>query len=176
MHITASPETCAARYAERQARQEFVEAASYAEVRDNATERDIDDLAPLADIALNTDRDSAEDVLVRVAARLGLLDRENAASVDVIVGGQYGSEGKGNIAYHLAPEYDLLVRVGGPNAAHKVPLASGEYTHFMLPSGTLAGTAQLLIGAGAVIYLPELFARSPTLTSTTSGCRSTRRS
>jgi adenylosuccinate synthase len=157
VHITASAETCAARYAERQARQEFVEAASYAEVRDNATERNIDDLAPLADIALNTDRDSAEDVLVRVAARLGLLDRENAACVDVIVGGQYGSEGKGNIAYHLAPEYDLLVRVGGPNAAHKVPLASGEYTHFMLPSGTLAGTAQLLIGAGAVIFLPELF-------------------
>ena len=38
--------------------------------------------------------------------------------------------GQGNIAFHLAPEYDLLVRVGGPNAAHKVYLASGEiFTH-----------------------------------------------
>ena len=34
--------------------------------------------------------------------------------MDVIVGGGYGSEGKGNIAFYLAPEYDLLIRVGGP--------------------------------------------------------------
>jgi adenylosuccinate synthase len=157
VHITASETTCAGRYEDRRARQEFTEAASYGDVRSDETERAIEDLAPLADIVVNTDRDSEEDVVVRVAAQLGLLDREHAPCVDVIVGGQYGSEGKGNIAYHLAPEYDLLIRVGGPNAAHKVPLASGEYTHFMLPSGTLAGNAQLLIGPGAVVYLPELF-------------------
>ena len=40
--------------------------------------------------------------------------------VDVLVGGQYGSEGKGNILGHIAPEYDLFVRVGGPNAGHQV--------------------------------------------------------
>ena len=39
--------------------------------------------------------------------------------MDVLVGGQYGSEGKGNIVGHIAPEYSLLVRVGGPNAGHK---------------------------------------------------------
>jgi adenylosuccinate synthase len=75
----------------------------------------------------------------------------------VIVGGEYGSEGKGNVAFHLAPEYDLLIRVGGPNAAHKVYLASGEiFTHTSLPSGTQNGEAKLLIGPGAVVYPPEL--------------------
>jgi hypothetical protein len=50
-----------------------------------------------------------------------------------------------------------LIRVGVPNAAHKVYLASGEiFTHFSLPSGTQAGQAQLAIGPGAVVYPPEL--------------------
>jgi adenylosuccinate synthase len=46
---------------------------------------------------------------------------------------------------------------GGPNAAHKVYLASGEiFTHFSLPSGTQAGQARLALGPGAVVYPPEL--------------------
>ncbi len=157
VHVTASRETCAARYAGRQSEQEFEEAIDYAKVLADPTERAVDDLAPLADIVVDTDRDVADDVLVRVAAQLGLLDRSHTPCVDVLVGGQYGSEGKGNIAYHLAPEYDLLVRVGGPNAAHKVPLPSGDFTHFQLPSGTQHGEAKLLIGPGAVLSLGELF-------------------
>ncbi len=75
----------------------------------------------------------------------------------MVVGGQYGSEGKGNIAYHLAPEYDFLMRVGGPNAGHQVIWPDGTvYTHRLLPSGTLAGDAHLIIGAGAVIDLDVL--------------------
>mgnify|MGYP002377160868 FL=1 len=73
-----------------------------------------------------------------------------------MVGGQYGSEGKGNIAFFLAPEYDLLVRVGGPNAGHKVPIA-GSFVHRLLPSGTLANeTATLLIGPGATLDVEVL--------------------
>lgn len=157
VHVTASRETCAARYAGRQSEQEFEEAAEYAKVLEDPTERAVDDLAPLADIVVDTDRDAEDDVLVRVAAQLGLLDRSHTPCVDVLIGGQYGSEGKGNIAYHLAHEYDLLVRVGGPNAAHKVPLPSGDFTHFQLPSGTQNGEAKLLIGPGAVLSLGELF-------------------
>jgi adenylosuccinate synthase len=94
----------------------------------------------MADISVDTDRDGLEDVIIRVASQLGLRDREHAPSVDVVVGGEYGSEGKGNIAFHLAPEYDGLVRVGGPNAAHKVYLASGEiFTHFSLPPAPRPG-------------------------------------
>jgi hypothetical protein len=51
----------------------------------------------------------------------GLLPPSAEQLVDVLIGGQYGSEGKGNNAYRLAPEYDVLMRVGGPNAGHKVP-------------------------------------------------------
>ena len=157
VHITASRETCAKRYEERRSRADVAEAASYDEVRTDPTEAQVDSLGPMADIAIDTDRDGPDDVVIRVAAQLGLLDREHAPSVDVVVGGEYGSEGKGNIAFHLAPEYDVLVRVGGPNAAHKVYLASGEiFTHFSLPSGTQAGEAQLVIGPGALIYPPEL--------------------
>jgi adenylosuccinate synthase len=157
VHVTASRETCAARYEERRSRAEVKEAASYDEVMADATEAQVDDLGPMADIEINTDRDAEEDVVVRVAAQLGLLDREHAACVDVIVGGLYGSEGKGNIAFHIAPEYDLLMRVGGPNAAHKVYLASGEiFIHTSLPSGTQNGEVPLVIGPGAVVYPPEL--------------------
>ena len=126
---------------------------------------------------VDTDRDAEDDVLVRVAAQLGLLDRSHAPCVDVLVGGQYGSEGKGNIAYHLAPEYDLLVRVGGPNAAHKVPPALRRvFTHFQLPSGTQNGEAKLLIGPGAVLALDELFDEiSRCRCRQRTGCRSTLR-
>jgi len=139
------------------ARAEVQEAATYDDVVADPTEAQIEQLAPMADIAVDTDRDGPNDVITRVAAQLGLVDREHAPCVDVVVGGEYGSEGKGNIAFHLAPEYDLLIRVGGPNAAHKVYLASGEiFTHFSLPSGTQAGQAQLALGPGAVVYPPEL--------------------
>lgn len=157
VHVTASRATCAARYEERRTRAEVEEATSYDDVLQDPTERDVDALVELAEISIDTDRNSPNDVLVRVAAQLGLLDREHAPLVDVVIGGGYGSEGKGNIAFHLAPEYDLLIRVGGQNAAHKVYLASGRIdTHFMLPSGTQAGQAQLAIGPGAVVSPLEL--------------------
>ncbi len=157
VHITASRETCAERYEQRRGRAEVEEAATYEDVMADPTEAKVDDLRKQADIVIDTDRDSKEDVVVRVAARLGLLDRSHDPCVDVIVGGEYGSEGKGNIAFHLAPEYDLLVRVGGPNAAHKVYLSTEEiFTHTSLPSGTQNGEAQLAIGPGAVVEVSEL--------------------
>jgi adenylosuccinate synthase len=157
VHVTASRETCAERYESRRAHAEICEAESYDDVLADPTEAQIDSLEPMADISVDTDRVGPDDVIVRVAAQLGLLDRDHAPTVDVVLGGAYGSEGKGNIAFYLAPEYDLLVRVGGPNAAHKVYLASGEiFTHFSLPSGTHAGEADLVLGPGTVVYPPEL--------------------
>ena len=104
-------------------------------------------LERIADCVIRTERCTPKDVMTRVAAHARLYGE--SGYVDVIVGGQYGSEGKGQVASHLAKEYDLLVRVGGPNAGHKVP--KPKYTYHHLPSGTQSSDADLLLGPGAVI-------------------------
>lgn len=159
VHVdTSSVKELERRYAARASagHSPVLEMASYHEVRANATEAQVHELAPLADVVLDTMRNTAQDVLVRCAARLGLLPALGEKLVDVLVGGEYGSEGKGNIAYYLAPEYEVLVRVGGPNAGHKVPYDT-PYTHRSLPSGTLSNrTATLVIGPGAVVNVEVL--------------------
>lgn len=150
VHLTAPEAELASRYAARPS--EVVELASYQEVRANATEAAVDELAAQADVVIDTARATEDDVFVSAASRLGLTGGESVRLVDVIIGGQFGSEGKGHVAYHLAPEYDVLVRVGGPNAGHRVIWPEGRaFTHRLLPSGTLAGQARVLIGAGAVL-------------------------
>ncbi len=156
VHVTASTETCEGRFEERRATSGLVEPETYAEIMSHPTEADVDSLAEIADIAIDTGGAGQKDVEVRVAAQLGLLDRSHSPCVDVVVGGSYGSEGKGNISFYLAPEYDILIRVGGPNAGHTVYPPSGEYTHHSLPSGTLAGEAELVLGPGAVVYPSQL--------------------
>src|SRR5690606_29410184 len=78
--------------------------------------------------------------------------------VDVLIGGQYGSEGKGQIAAYMAKEYDVLVRVGGPNAGHKVYAEPEPHTFHHLPSGTTSSGADLILGPGAVLWVPGLLA------------------
>jgi adenylosuccinate synthase len=109
-----------------------------------------------ADVRINTDRSDSADTLVRVAARLNLYSSPDVKCVDVIVGGQFGSEGKGNIAAYLASEYDVLIRVGGPNAGHTVSSASGIYTYHQLPSGTRDTQAEILLGPGMTINVQKL--------------------
>lgn len=111
-----------------------------------------------ADIRINTDRTDKTDTLVRVAAGLNLYPSPNIKSVDVIIGGQYGSEGKGNISAYLANEYDILIRVGGPNAGHTVRSSSGIYTYHQLPSGCRDTNAEILLGPGMTIE-PEALLR-----------------
>lgn len=122
-------------------------------LRDEAT---IDYLKKDADVRINTDRCDDQDTLVRVAARLGLYSPPDIRCVDVLIGGQYGSEGKGHIAAYLARDYDVLVRVGGPNAGHTVSSASGLYTYHLLPSGTRDTNAQVLLGPGMTIHVENL--------------------
>lgn len=158
LHLHAPHDELVARYERRKASgaSQIEELPSYDDVARNATEAQVAELARDADFAIDSQRCSADDVEVRAAAELGLLGRGKERMVDVIVGGEYGSEGKGNIAFYLAREYDLLVRVGGPNAGHKVPLPT-PFTHRSLPSGTMANEgAQLLIGPGATINLDVL--------------------
>lgn len=156
VHLDAQPPTLEKRYTRKQHQKGFREFASYSELLNNKTEKRIGELAASADVVIQTDRCTREDVLVRAAAHLGLYGRECERLVDVLVGGQYGSEGKGHVASYLAREYAFLVRVGGPNAGHKVYEDLEPYTYHQLPSGTRCSTALLVIGPGAVISVPGL--------------------
>src|SRR5262249_37076964 len=76
---------------------------------------------------------------------------------DAIIGGQYGSEGKGKLAALLAPGYGALVRSGGPNAGHWVRTEHWEYCYHHLPSGSRAAPeALVMMAAGASIW-PDKF-------------------
>jgi adenylosuccinate synthase len=156
IHTFASEKTLKKRYRERRS-QRVGELPSYEEMAADPTEAKIEEMREHADLVIDTDKCLPRDVLVRAARALDLLAGSPMQCVDAIVGGEYGSEGKGNIAFYLAPEYDLLIRVGGPNAGHKVFPQSGEaYTHHHLPSGTRAGEAALLVGPGNVINVESL--------------------
>lgn len=154
VHIDANDTELARRYKKR--RGEIRELESYADVQKNDTEKNVRQLADVADIVLDTVRSTEEDVLVRVASHLGLYGRSYDRLVDVVVGGQFGSEGKGQIAAYLSREYDLLIRVGGPNAGHKVFEETSPFTFHSLPSGSRCSVADILIGPGAVVYVPSL--------------------
>jgi len=121
-------------------------------------ESDIKRFRDDADVRVNTDFTDARDTLVRVIARLGLISPPDRRHVDVLIGGQYGSEGKGHIAAYLSGEYDVLVRVGGPNAGHTVSGTSGLYTYHHLPSGTKDTDAEILLGPGSTLYVKSLLA------------------
>lgn len=153
IHLTAPFEVLVKRFKHRK-KKGFREALSYEEVRKNITESNVELLAGIADVVIDTERSSESDVVVRAASHLGLYGREYSRLVDVLVGGEYGSEGKGHVASYLAREYDILVRVGGPNAGHKV--FSPPYTFHQLPSGTNACEAKLLLGPGSVMRVDIL--------------------
>lgn len=159
VHLTADLKILATRYTARsEAGTQIAELANYSKVLENRTEAQVETLALIADVVINSDQCSEEDFAIRVASHLGWYGREYLRLVDVMVGGQYGSEGKGQVAAYLGSEYDLLMRVGGPNAGHKVKVPGSDdvFTFRHLPSGSLASDVPLLIGAGAVIHIPTL--------------------
>ena len=157
IHMTAPLDVLTARYESREDSASQAEQLSYQDVRLNQTENLVGGLSEIADVVIDSNRCTEQDVLVRVASHLRLFGEESAGWADVIVGGQYGSEGKGQIAAYLAGDYDLLVRVGGPNAGHKVFERPVPYTHHQLPSGTRrTARPRLLIGAGAVLNVDTL--------------------
>ena len=71
----------------------------------------------------------------------------------VMVGGQYGSEGKGAIARHLADRYDVHVRVGSPNAGHTIYWNGAKHVMQSIPCGWINPEAKIVIGRGALINM-----------------------
>ncbi len=150
IHLTAPYEVLEQRYSEHKA--PHVNAVPYAEALKDTTEQKVDSLGEIADAVIDSKRCNEGDVFVRATSYLKAYAGKAPGYVDVVIGGQYGSEGKGQIVGYLAKEYDLLVRVGGPNAGHQIYEEQGPFTHRSLPSGTRKNpTARILIGPGAVI-------------------------
>ncbi|MCH2021519.1 MAG: adenylosuccinate synthase [Saprospiraceae bacterium] len=72
--------------------------------------------------------------------------------VDVLLGLQWGDEGKGKIVDYLAAKYDIVARFqGGPNAGHTLYLDGKKYVLHTIPSGIFRSNVQNIIGNGVVI-------------------------
>lgn len=160
IHLEASRESLQKRFYDRgeirnlDARSQKKKYSTY---KADPTEQQVNSLRDEADLVIDTERCNEEDVLIRVASFFKLLPFTHNELVDVIVGGQFGSEGKGQIAAHISPEYDCLVRVGGPNAGHTVFEKPTNHVFHLLPSGTYRNpNAKLIIGPGAVLNLQKI--------------------
>ena len=81
----------------------------------------------------------------------------NTAKVDVLLGLQWGDEGKGKVVDVLTPQYDVIARFqGGPNAGHTLEFEGETYVLRSIPSGIFQGGKVNIIGNG-VVLAPDLF-------------------
>lgn len=77
--------------------------------------------------------------------------------VDVLLGLQWGDEGKGKVVDVLTPNYDVVTRFqGGPNAGHTLEFEGQKYVLRSIPSGIFQGGKINVIGNGVVLD-PALF-------------------
>jgi len=77
--------------------------------------------------------------------------------VDVLLGLQWGDEGKGKVVDVLTPNYDLITRFqGGPNAGHTLEFEGKKFVLRSIPSGIFQGDKINVIGNGVVLD-PALF-------------------
>lgn len=82
--------------------------------------------------------------------------------VDVLLGLQWGDEGKGKIVDYLAPRYDMVARFqGGPNAGHTLNIEGKKFVLHTIPSGVFNEKCVNLIGNGVVID-PVIFKKEVT--------------
>lgn len=86
--------------------------------------------------------------------------------VTVVIGGQFGSEGKGKVAHFLSREMEatVAVRVGGPNSGHTVVTPAGNTIILrQLPTAAILPNVICALGAGSYI-IPELLFEEMALT------------
>lgn len=73
----------------------------------------------------------------------------------VLVGGQYGSEGKGAIAAKIANDYQVHVRVGSHNAGHTIYWSGEKHVMQSIPCGWINPNAVIVIGRGALLNMKQ---------------------
>lgn len=78
-------------------------------------------------------------------------------SAIVLIGSQWGDEGKGKITDFLAEKADCVVRYqGGSNAGHTVEVLDQQFKLHLIPSGILYSNTQCIVGNGVVVDMGEL--------------------
>ena len=82
------------------------------------------------------------------------LNKAIAMQIDVILGLQWGDEGKGKIVDYLAQDYDIVARFqGGPNAGHTLKFDGKKFVLHTIPSGIFRKKLINLIGNGVGLTL-----------------------
>ena len=84
----------------------------------------------------------------------------------VVIGAQWGDEGKGKIVDYLSEEADLVVRFsGGANAGHTIVTGEITYKLHLIPSGIVYPNTKVVLGTGMVIDPESLFNELETITN-----------
>src|ERR1035437_5768556 len=88
---------------------------------------------------------------------MGLTIMSNASNV-IILGAQWGDEGKGKVVDLFSERFDVVARYqGGHNAGHTVRIGDRKFILKLIPSGILRPGKQAVIGNGVVIDPAALF-------------------
>ena len=83
--------------------------------------------------------------------------QQKRGSVDVVLGAQWGDEGKGKLVDIMSADYDICARVaGGSNAGHTIVVKNKKYKFHLVPSGILNPKAYCIVGNGVVVHLRGL--------------------
>lgn len=98
-----------------------------------------------------------EKILLTLGGKMSHSKDEHFGKVIIIVGMQYGSEGKGAITTYLSPLASLGVRTGASNAGHTIYFRGQKFVMRQIPSVWVNPLAKLIIGRGAIISLDVLF-------------------
>ncbi|MBI2613894.1 MAG: adenylosuccinate synthase [Candidatus Levybacteria bacterium] len=78
-------------------------------------------------------------------------------ALNVVIGAQWGDEGKGKIVDYLAASSDYVIRFhGGNNAGHTIVNKYGKFVMHLIPSGIFTQTTKTIIGNGVIIDLDVL--------------------
>lgn len=89
-----------------------------------------------------------------------------ANKADIIVGIQWGDEGKGRVVDYYARDYDIVARFGGgDNAGHSIKVGDRMLALRIVPSGVMQPHCELFVGGGAVVSLAGLSAELENLRS-----------
>jgi adenylosuccinate synthase len=90
-------------------------------------------------------------------ALLPPVEHKRAGAVDIVLGAQWGDEGKGRVVDLLARDYAIVARFGGgDNAGHSIEVGDRKLALRIVPSGALVPTAKLHVGAGTVVSMRTL--------------------